>query len=79
MSLATVFISHKQEDAQLALQLSEHLGQWLDTYLDVLDPQLAKGRSGDDLGDYVRSKLDGCTHLLAVLTRRTQISWWVPF
>lgn len=79
MSPATVFISHKKEDSGLALKISEHLKKWLDTYLDVLDPHVAAGNSGEDLGDYVRTKLDACTHLLAVLTRRTQESWWVPF
>lgn len=79
MSLATVFISHKKEDATLALQISERLKKWVGTYIDVLDPQLVRGNSGDDLGDYVRKKLDSCTHLLAVLTSRTKESWWVPF
>jgi TIR domain len=72
------FISHKKEDAEQAALISTHLiSNGLQVYLDVIDPQL--GRSGPDLADYIRSQLDKCTQLLAVISAHTQASWWVPW
>lgn len=73
-----IFISHKQEDQQFASNISSHLNRnGIATYLDVLDVHLLG--DGEELTEYLRSKLDQCTHLLAVLSEKTQLSWWVPF
>lgn len=73
-----VFISHKQEDAQLAAAVAGHLRtNGLPVYLDVIDAQL--GKSGPDLADYIRAQLEQCTHLLAVISAKTGASWWVPW
>ncbi len=73
-----VFISHKNEDRDAASAIAAYLKKGgLDIYLDVIDTQL--GRSGPDLADYIRSKLEGCTQLLAVMTPITGKSWWVPW
>jgi hypothetical protein len=73
-----VFISHKKEDAEQAGAISSYLtSTGLQVYLDVIDPQL--GRSGPDLAEYIRSQLDQCTQLLAVISAHTQASWWVPW
>ncbi|MGY4350263.1 hypothetical protein ACVWXM_006756 [Bradyrhizobium sp. GM7.3] len=67
------FISHKKEDAEQAA----FKGNGLFVYLDVIDIQL--GKTGPDLADYIRGQLDQCTQLLAVISARTQASWWVPW
>ncbi|MCP1999586.1 toll/interleukin-1 receptor domain-containing protein [Nitrobacter winogradskyi] len=73
-----VFISHKKEDAEQASAISAHLiANGLTVYLDVIDAQL--GKSGPDLADYIRSQMDKCTQLLAVISPQTQASWWVPW
>jgi hypothetical protein len=76
--MSRVFISHKQEDLPAAAYFAARLkAHNVASYLDVLDPQLAK--SGDDLGEYFRQAIGACTHLVAVLSPLTQSSWWVPF
>jgi hypothetical protein len=73
-----VFISHKNEDALQAGKIATYLKmRGLDVYLDVIDSQLAK--SGPDLADYIRARLEECTQLLAVISAKTQTSWWVPW
>lgn len=73
-----VFISHKREDSLLATRIASRLQiSSINTYLDVLDPQIAK--NGDDLGEYFRRMIGTCSHLLAVVSSTTVLSWWVPF
>jgi hypothetical protein len=74
-----VFISHKNEDAVQAAMIADRLTRQhgLAVYLDVIDSQLRK--DGVDLADYIRDKLEECTQLLAVLSSKTQVSWWVPW
>lgn len=73
-----VFISHKKEDAEQAAAISAHLAsRGLQVYLDIIDTKLEM--SGPDLADYIRSQLDQCTQLLAVISAQTQASWWVPW
>lgn len=73
-----VFISHKNEDSQLAGAIAAHLRRGgINVYLDVIDTQLS--RTGPDLADYIRAQLEQCTQLLAVISERTQASWWVPW
>jgi hypothetical protein len=75
-----VFISHKQEDEELAKQISNRLRNvhLIDTYLDVVDPKIAS-LSGPDLAEYVRKIMDGCGSLLAVVSAKTAASQWVPW
>lgn len=73
-----VFISHKQEDANLAGRVAaviKHHDHAV--YLDVIDQAIAK--NGDDLASYLRSKLGECNCLLAVISESTKTSWWVPW
>jgi len=74
-----VFISHQQADSRLALQLSTRLknAHQMDSYLDVIDPSLAK--TGDALADHVKEELGKCSQLLAVVSEATRASWWVPW
>lgn len=73
-----VFVSHKKEDEQLAARVAERLRlNRSQVYLDVIDPDRYK--AGDDLADYLRQQLEGCTDLMAVVSATTKLSWWVPW
>jgi hypothetical protein len=72
-----VFISHKKEDATAAATVAARLQQnGIDTYVDIFD---AEAKDGPDLADYLRDKLKTCHGLMAVVTRNTTESWWVPW
>lgn len=76
--MTSIFISHKREDSGVATNIAARLRtHGVSSYLDVLDPQLEQ--NGDDLGEYLRQKIGTCTHLLAVVSPATTLSWWVPF
>ncbi|MEK8205318.1 toll/interleukin-1 receptor domain-containing protein [Paenibacillus sp. FSL L8-0696] len=76
--MTRVFISHKKEDSYQATEIAHQLTRNnIESYLDVLDPHLTG--TGDELTKHLRSKLDECTHLIALLSQVTQLSWWVPF
>src|SRR5258708_5435074 len=74
-----IFISHKNEDSELATEIGFRLSNihGIQVYLDTIDRRLSE--SGVDLADYLRAKLEECTQLLAVMTQRTKVSWWVPW
>ncbi|MGK3982333.1 toll/interleukin-1 receptor domain-containing protein [Sorangium sp. So ce136] len=78
-----VFISHKWEDqevARLVAKEMEALG--LDYWLDVDDDDcMAAAREGneDAICRAVERGLQNSTHLLALISKRTKGSWWVPF
>jgi len=72
-----VFISHSSADdlaarhIQLCLASNE-----IKCYLDDLDDSL---RSVDDIATAIEKNLERCSHLLAVVSAVTRLSWWVPF
>jgi hypothetical protein len=45
-------------------------------YLDDFDPD---AKDGPDLADYLRQKIGSCHGLMAVVSRKTIASWWVPW
>ena len=73
----TTFISHKREDLALAracgLQL---LRLKIPRYLDDDDKSLV---SVEDITAHFLEKINGASHLLAVIFPKTKGSWWVPF
>lgn len=72
-----VFVSHKQEDSAAAARVAERLrANRADVYLDVIDTSKPHG---EDLTDYLREKLAQCSHLMAVVSEVTKLSWWVPW
>src|SRR5689334_21855978 len=74
-----VFLSHKREDAAIAIQIDQRLkARGIETFLDVLDDAPFNANSLD-LTDYLRTQLATCSHLLAVVSTTTPRSWWVPF
>jgi hypothetical protein len=74
-----VFLSHKNEDSEVAGAIAYRLKtqHQIDVYLDVIDRNLEK--SGPDLADYIRAEMEKCTQLLAVITDKTRESQWVPW
>ena len=73
-----VFISHKSTDLPIAELIGETLhAEGLSVYLDRWDP----GVSGDtpELEDYLRRVIRETRSILAVVTKDTPLSWWVPF
>ena len=73
-----VFISHKREDTRPAISISEQIkANGISTYVDVIDDALLN--DGPELGDYIRNRMSSCDQLIAVISRTTQDSWWVPW
>lgn len=72
-----VFLSHKAEDVGIASSVSARLkDSGSDVYLDVIDPDTS---TADDLTQHIRGRLGECSDLMAVISNRTQASWWVPW
>jgi len=72
-----VFVSHKAEDFGIASLISARLKQsGSDVYLDVIDPDTS---TANDLTEHIRGRLGECSDLMAVISHRTQASWWVPW
>lgn len=77
--MVKVFISHQSADTAVAEQIAYRL-KWhhqIESYLDVIDPSLR--RNGEDLADHIRRQMGTCTQLLAVVSRATAASQWVPW
>ena len=74
-----VFISHQQADTSVAAAIAHRLKvrHQIDSYLDAIDPYIS--RPGEDIADYIRGVMNGCTQLLAVVSPSTKASQWVPW
>lgn len=73
-----IFISHKKEDEEIALQVLRTLRQVnVDVYLDLLDNIIFD--DGEKLTKHIRNKLHECTDVIVILSGKTKDSWWVPF
>ena len=72
-----VFISYRHMDRAHAININTRLIQAnIKTYLDVLD---AESQTTDDITGVITRNISECTHLLAVVSEKTALSWWVPF
>lgn len=72
-----VFISYRHMDRAYAVKINTRLMQAnIKTYLDVLDPE---SQTTDDITGVITRNISECTHLLAVVSEKTALSWWVPF
>ena len=73
-----VFISHKQEDSYTANKIANELKAInVPYYLDILDHSVT--RSGKELTDHIKQKLNDCTDIIVVMSESTRYSQWVPF
>lgn len=72
-----VFISYRHMDRPQAMAINSQLMQAnIKTYLDVLDPE---SQTTDDITEVITRNITECTHLLAVVSEKTALSWRVPF
>ncbi|MEB2515607.1 toll/interleukin-1 receptor domain-containing protein [Pseudomonas sp. YuFO20] len=72
-----VFISYRHMDRAYAININTRLMQAnIKTYLDVLD---AESQTTDDITGVITRNISECTHLLAVVSEKTALSWRVPF
>ncbi|TFB41743.1 toll/interleukin-1 receptor domain-containing protein [Pseudomonas sp. F01002] len=72
-----VFISYRHTDRVQAMAINARLKQAnIKTYLDVLDTE---SQQTDDITTVITRNITECTHLLAVVSQETAMSWWVPF
>jgi len=72
-----VFISYRHMDRAYAININTRLMQAnIKTYLDVLD---AESQTTDDITGVITRNISECTHLLAVVSEKTALSWWVQF
>ncbi|SCP97909.1 toll/interleukin-1 receptor domain-containing protein [Anaerobium acetethylicum] len=73
-----VFISHKKEDEEAALEIKSTLVEsGVEAYLDVLDNTICG--DGEKLTNHIKEKIRECTDIIVVLSEKTKFSWWVPF
>jgi len=73
-----VFISHKQEDSSIAIEVLNALRSYgVDAYLDLLDGNLSY--DAKQLTQHIKNRLNECTDLLVVISDKTRFSQWVPF
>jgi hypothetical protein len=76
-----VFLSHSTPDDSLARSVYDRLTtiHGIKCYIDDLDKQAGVARGTPAITTLILSRLESCTHLLAVVTQNTARSWWVPF
>ena len=74
-----VFISHRTADDSLAKHVANRLKTsfGIVCYLDDIDQRL-NGVSAQRLTEILVEMVNKCTNLLAVVTKNTEGSWWVP-
>ena len=73
-----VFVSHKQEDEDLALEVYRCIETYgLKPWIDIKDPTITG--DGPDLDAKIQGIIVNSFSLLAVVSDATQHSWWVPF
>ena len=79
-----VFISHKKEDQDIAIELGKYLTEQLDVdiYLDLFDSELREAVSVENDAKIVASVINGLKLsqiLLCIISDKTRLSWWVPY
>ena len=79
-----VFISHKKEDEQAAIDIGKFLMEvvGVNIYLDILDEDLQTATQTENdrlIVNSIKEGLDCSTHLLCLISDKTRLSWWVPY
>lgn len=73
-----IFISHKNEDSPTAAGIASYLrSSNINVYVDLMDN--IGNNNAKALTEHIKSRMNECTDLLVVLSRKTEESWWVPF
>lgn len=75
----SVFISYQQNDRLEAMSIYRMLREYdIECYLDVLDGDSRQANS-EQITKIITENISKSTHLIAVTSRNTDASWWVPF
>lgn len=76
-----VFLSHRTVDDRIAQSVAHRLKSHHDIncYVDDFDKEANTARGTNRITTLIVSRLNMCTHLLALVTENTKGSWWVPF
>lgn len=78
-----VFLSHITEDKAAVHDVASYFADAsVDYYLDVDDPELQKAvreRDDEKITKFIELGIKNCSHLLTIVSQKTQASWWVPF
>lgn len=73
----TVFISYRHSDREEAAQINNKLRYaGINTYMDVLDPE---SQTTENITEVITKNIARSSHLIAVISKQTAQSWWVPF
>jgi len=76
-----VFISHRTADDQLAQTVANRLRfHGINVWIDDFDKEAQSYKGGQkNITKLIVDRLNSCTNLLAIVTKNTEGSWWVPF
>jgi len=78
-----MFISHRSTDKKEALAISNFIQDCgIDVYIDVKDEGLQIATQNDDpesIVKHIQKGLSLSTHVLALISENTRLSWWVPY
>lgn len=79
-----VFISHKKDDEAAAIAIGSYLTDTVgvNIYLDTQDCILQEAVSTENdrkIVESIQAGLICSTHLLCLISDKTQLSWWVPY
>ena len=76
-----VFISHRTKDDELARYVFRYLYYQnnIKCYLDDFDQFTDEAQRTNRITELILNRLEDCSHLLAIVTKNTEGSWWVPF
>ncbi|MGQ6011822.1 toll/interleukin-1 receptor domain-containing protein [Serratia sp. IR-2025] len=73
----SVFISYRHTDRLKANEINNKLrNAGIETYLDVLD---GESQTTNDITNVITENIKRSSHLLAIVSQSTVLSWWVPF
>ncbi|HUU95200.1 MAG TPA: toll/interleukin-1 receptor domain-containing protein [Phycisphaerae bacterium] len=76
-----VFISHRTADNEIAQRVAHRLKyqHGITVYIDDIDQELRRLQGTSAITGLLVRRLNSCTNLLAIVSRNTHGSWWVPF
>lgn len=76
-----VFISHRTADNELAGRVAYRLKNRhnITVYVDDIDQELRRLQGTPAITGLLVRRVNACTNLLAIVTKNTEGSWWVPF
>lgn len=79
-----IFLSHISIDKQAAIEIGAYITSNcdIDIYLDIYDTELQRAviyGDNDAITRYIENGLNGCSHVVCILSNNTKQSWWVPY